>query len=534
MASTTATSVGYHDIPVELKREICVLLPRSKLKDIRIVNKEWGSIAASLLFSVFNTNLVETRQRRLAAMLVSPAGGLLDSVRELNIVHQEDGRVPADKDNKILQLLCVLPHNCLSGLSSIVPLHVLVVGLLLRTQTKLRRLSVPIEYNKQICPPPGKRYINGNLQFMESLTIFATGHDEDGYAAWLPDLSALRRLRVSGVNNGTQHKPSFNGWKSLALSPTLKLNKLYLRSIRLPETPSDIVKCINLPSLQKLFIMSCLNSGPFLAFVAQQLAGSTDTSALKVLRQGRERIEGPLKHIEDLLKSVSGLESLILDVDGANPLAISSLQSHGTSLKVLLLGFSKDRGSRTANMELTDSLYAVKDLTQLVDTCPHLHVLGISLANIDFRGWPAFRSVGISLSPSRTTPKGLQIAQALQPLARLKELRTLCFTHTPYMRFQNNAAERYYRHQSLATEIFLFMNALGSTLRYIVFHPAGKGWNPNTSTVGGSTWPNFYYCKANVIAADGAGPKYDGVVALSMSRAELADVEPHHEALMKF
>ena len=101
------------------------------------------------------------------------------------------------------------------------------------------------------------------------------------------------------------------------------------------------------------------------------------------------------------------------------------------------------------------------------------------------------------------------------------------------MRFQDDASERFHRHQSIATEVFIFMAALGSPIRYIMFHPAGHGWTPITSTVDGSTWPNFYYRKAKVTAAD-AGSKYEGVVALPMSRAELAEVEPFHVALMKF
>ena len=100
------------------------------------------------------------------------------------------------------------------------------------------------------------------------------------------------------------------------------------------------------------------------------------------------------------------------------------------------------------------------------------------------------------------------------------------------MRFQENVRERFFRHQSIATEIFSFMAGLGSPIRYIVFHPAGHGMPKLTTTINGSTWPNFCYKRGKVTADDGS--KYEGFVALPISKAEFAEVEPFHDTIMGF
>ena len=308
---------------------------------------------------------------------------------------------------------------------------------------------------------------------------------------------------------------------------------------------------LHLPSLKELCIRRCQNSEPLLAFMAQQIKEITEPSALKFFARSCESADGRLEHTEDLLHSVSGLEGIAVNADGADPLSVSCLLSHGQSLQCLLLGFPKDRGPETAANECTDSLYAVNDVEQLVRTCPNLQVLGISLANIVFRGWHALKMVGVSLSGRGTTPEGRQMAQALvciyaivvlrikstltqfqYHLARLSKLRTLCLTHSPYMRFQRSARERFFRHQQLANEIFIFMAAHGSPIRYLVFHPAGHGRTEITTIINGSTWPNFYYKKGKVTASDGSD--YEGVTALPISGEEFRKVKPFHEGLTSF
>ncbi|KAF1844517.1 uncharacterized protein K460DRAFT_354429 [Cucurbitaria berberidis CBS 394.84] len=531
------------ELSPELKHAVCALLPLAKLKDVRLVNKQWGDVAASLLYHEFTTSFAETEQRKFDALLTSRANGFLDNVRVLNIDHPASGTVVDDADLKLLQLLCVLPRNSLMIFSSRVPLEMSTVGLLLRTQTRLWSLRVPIQHLGLPSGPPSKEYVNGSLARLVTLGIYATGHEEDGYAKWLPDLVALRGLKIIGSVSLLQAKLAFNGWASLAPAPNLKLRQLYLVNVRLPETPSHIVMCLHLPSLQELSIDSCENSSPLLSLVAQQMAKSTEPSALKVFSRRHEK---GMESVEELLNSVSSLKGIVVDAESEIPLAVSCLKSNGTSLQYLLLGFSKGRGAGSMH---TDTKYAISELAQLVNTCPNLEVLGVGVANIDFREWSISQAVGISLSSS-TTPEGRQMAQALVSttpvhigteftlmlsqvhLARLSKLRTLCLTHSTYMRFQTNARVRMFRHERIASETFTFMAAHGSPIRYVVFKPSGYGSPRSAATVNGeSTWPNFYFRKGKVTSDD---PNYMGAVALPMSRAQFGKVEPFHEVTQMF
>lgn len=309
-----------------------------------------------------------------------------------------------------------------------------------------------------------------------------------------------------------------------------------------PSQPSHIVNAVHLPSLKNLFLYDCTNSEPLLDLMAQQLRANnsnTDTGPSQSNTFQYQFIVEPsedrLHHVEQFLSSISGLQAVLVDAVGAIPLAISSLESHSASLEMLMLGFPTTTRASTPDMERTVNLYTVRDLTQLVDTCPNLRILGISLANIDFEDWLPFTPVGVSLSPTisnghlgsiATTPEGLQIAQALVPLSRLSHLRTLVLTHVPYARFQPDPAARMHRHTSLATEIFNFLTAHNSPVNYIVFHPVGYYettpiGSPLASIVTDASWPNFHYRRGKVVS-DSAGPAFEGVVAIPMSRVEFA------------
>ncbi|KAJ4369999.1 hypothetical protein N0V83_005763 [Neocucurbitaria cava] len=547
-SSTPALRRSYDELPIELKREVCTYLPNSDLKTVRLLNDEWNHVASSPLFRVFTTNLVETKQRKLNTLLVSPArGGFVNSVKELNIRHQTVKTITQDVDSKLLRLLRVLPNDRLKKFSTNANVEESVISSLLQNQTQLRRLFLAYEFYRE--PPdslPSIDLVQGSLQALESMTIFANGKHEDAYATWLPELAALRILKIEASQRSRRRTHNFTSWASPTVSSSLKLRTLTLENVRLPAELLHIVNAVHLPSLKNLFLFGCTNTEPLLDLMAQQLQASnsdTDTKPSKSKTFRYECLVKPsedrLHHVQRFLSSITGLQAVLVDAVGSTPLAISSLESHSASLERLMLSFPTSRRSAT------DNLYTVRDLTQLVDTCPNLRILGISLANIDFEDWLPFTPVGVSLSPSNgplgsiaTTPEGLQIAQALVPLSRVSHLRTLVLTQVPYEQFQSDPAARIHRHTSLATEIFTFLAAHNSPVSYIVFHPVGYYEttplsSPSSSIVTDASWPNFCYRRGKVVS-DSAGPAFEGVVAIPMSREEFAEVELCHRLVMRF
>lgn len=155
---------------------------------------------------------METGRRKFDALLTSSVGGFLNSVRVLHIDRPLGGTV-VNASSQLLQLLCVLPRNCLTHFSSDVPLERSTPGLLLRTQTQLQLMSVQSQHLGLPSSPPGKDYVNGSLKRLVTLVIFANGQEEDGYATWLPDLAALRNLEITRAADMLA-TPTFNGWAS--------------------------------------------------------------------------------------------------------------------------------------------------------------------------------------------------------------------------------------------------------------------------------------------------------------------------------
>lgn len=55
----------------------------TKALNVRLVNSQWGSVAASILLHTFETDLVEINERQLDALLTSAPDGFRGSVKIL-------------------------------------------------------------------------------------------------------------------------------------------------------------------------------------------------------------------------------------------------------------------------------------------------------------------------------------------------------------------------------------------------------------------------------------------------------------------
>lgn len=89
------------------------------LKNLRLVNAPWGSVAASILFHSFVSDLVETDKKKLDAILTSRPGGILDSIKTLTVPYR--GHAAHEKQSQdFLRLASVLPRDILTQLQACV------------------------------------------------------------------------------------------------------------------------------------------------------------------------------------------------------------------------------------------------------------------------------------------------------------------------------------------------------------------------------------------------------------------------------
>ncbi|KAF3033474.1 hypothetical protein E8E12_000296 [Didymella heteroderae] len=75
-------------LPPELRRMICTLLPADALTNVRLVNKQWSAVAATVLWSHVRIDLIEKATRKFDALL-SP--DILSNIIEIMITTKSKG-----------------------------------------------------------------------------------------------------------------------------------------------------------------------------------------------------------------------------------------------------------------------------------------------------------------------------------------------------------------------------------------------------------------------------------------------------------
>lgn len=225
--------------------------------------------------------LYDTHRYRFTALLNSSPNGILDNVKGLSIHTSMTTSSISQKQQYtsiLLKLFSALPRDSLSSLhSETLPVHPDVICILLRTQSQLREINIPIE---ETSPDglPGGSHIRNSLSQLEKLRLDVIGskHQTDRDAcAWFAQAPKLRNLEIKGRGSEINH---FEGWTP-AQPCLMKLRHITMRDIRLTNIPKKILEHIDLPWLRLLMLKECSNVTAFLLSFAQRFK-TTSKSAL--------------------------------------------------------------------------------------------------------------------------------------------------------------------------------------------------------------------------------------------------------------
>ena len=348
-----------------------------QLKRARLINKQWSAVAATLLWRELRIDvyLYATHRHRFDALLNSRPNGILDNVKKLSILTELTTSNASQKQqvtSALLRLFSALPQDNLSSLRSIrLAIHPDVVCALLGTQSHLRELKVLID-EQSPDGLPGSIHARGSLSQMESIRVDVFGlHHQTyrGMGAWFAHTFKLRNMDIIGRPATTNR---FEGWAPLTQPQMIKLRRLVLRRIHLPDTPTGIVHHLHTPSLKELCLRACSNVGPFLVSLAQAYK-QTKTPALKFFSHIADAIPVNAQRASaELIMSVSGLEEVVVGPMSDDVMDLQCLKTSGESLWNLQL-YCHDEDT---------VYYSFEDLGQLKLICPKLESLSINLGDL--------------------------------------------------------------------------------------------------------------------------------------------------------
>jgi hypothetical protein len=101
------------------------------------VDARWESVATSILFHTFKSDLVETGTRKFDDIWISRAGGILDRIKRMKIKTATNDTLEEQSRN-LLRLIRVLPLGSLTRLHFDSYVDRDVLGVCLRAQSQLR------------------------------------------------------------------------------------------------------------------------------------------------------------------------------------------------------------------------------------------------------------------------------------------------------------------------------------------------------------------------------------------------------------
>ena len=385
-----------------------IQLPVGTLTVFRLTNKQWGDIATSTLWETFETDLLEKQGRSLDTLLESPPGGFLDSVKNLSIRKgfQFTASRKSEVATRLVQLLCALPRDSLHSCTAEYEMDCRTIGLLIKNQTQLHRLSAPtFEGNV-----PGKGYLANNLEHLTRLTI-CPSEDEGGYGEWFRHTPMLRHLVIQKPTDN----PSEISLKVCSTTPDtalLDLRSLRLQGVHLPPTSKPLTPWLELSSLQDLTLHTCSGMESFLEYLAQEFF-SLNKSSLRSLFVVQPRGVQDWEYcLGAIFKFTPTLETLYVSSHRGEYVRIRDLTHVGASLRHLLV-------EPLANLDIEaegdqERVYQVQELEELVATCPNLEELGLSLVHLNTGQWHALTPIVIFPSSEReSNMKEKQLAKAL-------------------------------------------------------------------------------------------------------------------------
>ena len=365
-------------------------LPKSDLKNCRLVNRKTRDIASKVLWHHIRINLIETNNRKLNSILHTKHYGLLANVKILELKRWHDsgcaleGQFSREK-YKCLQrtvtanlqlLLNALPKDALTCFHSDLGLNGGNLTTLLATQTRLCSLTVRRarwEYDQL----PAVTQVVGNATMLRSLRIDLHCEKEyKKYCKLFSHMVALEELYIRGAGADTHRKPIL-----LTVTPNeaplLRLRHLDLFNLRInASAASGISTQIYLPRLQKISIRQCWDGSLLLRTFAEAFSISRD-QALEAVKYVSVETYTPSLSLMGLLDSVPRL----IELESGNLFGMfpytSSLMRHGDSLRLLCLhalGFSGTLGGSRL-------YHTLRQLEEIVKSCPNVEALGVTLVD---------------------------------------------------------------------------------------------------------------------------------------------------------
>lgn len=232
-------------------------LPGANLKQARLVNKQWGAVAASVLWEHLCIDLVDTETRKLSALFHPYCKAIFTNVKQLTIttawkdVEELEGRHRIYSN--LVGLLSILTRDSLTSFESVdLTLDRNLLGLLIQTQSRINDLNFCMTGEDDGGSLPDPAYVRENLRRLKTLCICIAGRCSEtykGYVEWLPRLTMLRRLLIEGV---LTKRNEFGGWTLSDNAPLLELRSVELTNLDLLSTASNFHSLLDLPSLEEL------------------------------------------------------------------------------------------------------------------------------------------------------------------------------------------------------------------------------------------------------------------------------------------
>jgi len=299
---------------------------------------------------------------------------------------------------RFVQLLCALPRNSLRAFATTLEFDERTVGLILKTQSQLSKLSFPSTTLHD-------KLLTGNLDKLEDLTLLPQEADRHADAKCSAFTPVLRRLAIKPKAQDAHNGRPYS-WSMPKLEVLLDLRNIEIHSAFIEEQEDCFGGMSNLSSLQSLLLSNCSDMPRTVQCLADEFL-KCDKPALNsvIFRQlsvlGREK---PFNtEIEYFLEAVPTLETLCITTIKAIRPSIGSICRHGESLRYLHIdhfpNLHEYRGRYTGNVER----YTPQELERLVASCPHIEALSLNLVDWDLGDYTAYDNFDV-----HDTGRGLQ------------------------------------------------------------------------------------------------------------------------------
>ncbi|KAI4912139.1 uncharacterized protein J4E92_010184 [Alternaria infectoria] len=511
---------------------ICELLPYDDQKHARLIDKAWSSVAGTVLWNTFTTNLDEGST--IDALLRSD--DILDMIKELDIDGCNYGEEPfpttTEISSRFVQLLCALPRNSLRAFTTTLDFDERTVGLILKTQSQLSKLSFPSTTLHD-------KLLTGNLDKLEDLTLLPQEADRHADAKCLAFTPVLRRLAIKPKAQDAHNGRPYS-WSMPKLEVLLDLRNIEIHSAFIEEQGDCFGGMTNLSSLQSLLLSNCSDMPRTVQCLADEFLKCDKPALNSVIFRQLNGLEGekPFNtEIEHFLEAVPTLETLCITTIKAMRPSIGSICRHGESLRYLHIDHFPNlyeyRGLYTGNVER----YTPQELERLVASCPRIEALSLNLVDWDLGDYTAYDTFNVH-DTGRGLQEDVKVSDLLLPLTQLRNLRNLRITY-PLFQAQNEEQEETYdyiihrhqlRYQQVANVIMEFFADHESPIELLAFGPgywpedtySSAGW----MDMNGHSFPDFSYRRGIVTVAMRGGKQVSRAVAVPMLE------QGQHEAML--